>query len=45
MTVCGGAESAGQAMTLVKKIKPDVVLIDNNVGDAKGMDLIKKLQG
>src|SRR4051812_28769476 len=43
LAVCGGAESAADALAAVKKSKADVVVIDISLGDGSGLDLIKAL--
>ena len=43
LAVCGGAESMRDAMPLVRKLKPDVVVVDIALGDGSGLDLIKDL--
>src|SRR5262245_27213703 len=43
LAVCGGAESIDAALPLVRKLKPDVVLIDTSLGDGNGLDLIRQL--
>jgi len=43
LSVCGGCESAREVMVLVRKLKPDVVVIDIALGDGNGLDLIKEI--
>ncbi len=43
LTVCGSAESIAQTPPLVKKLKPDVVVVDISLSDGSGLDLIKQL--
>jgi DNA-binding NarL/FixJ family response regulator len=44
LEVCGGAESLKDATQMVKKLKPDVVVLDIALGDGSGLDLIKEIQ-
>jgi DNA-binding NarL/FixJ family response regulator len=44
LEVCGEAESAAQAITLVAKLKPDLVLTDISLTGASGLELIKDLR-
>ena len=41
LAVCGGAESIREATALIRKLKPDVVLVDITLSDGSGLDLIK----
>lgn len=43
LEVCGGAESLKDANSMVKKLKPDVVVLDIALGDGSGLDLIKEM--
>jgi DNA-binding NarL/FixJ family response regulator len=43
LSVCGGAESMREALPMVRKLKPDVVLVDITLGDGSGLDLIKSI--
>jgi DNA-binding NarL/FixJ family response regulator len=43
LSICGGAESARETMPLVRKLKPNVVVIDIALGDGSGLDLIKEI--
>lgn len=43
LSICGGAESMREAMPLIRKLKPDVVVIDIALGDGSGLDLIKEV--
>lgn len=43
LSVCGGAESAREAAAAIKKLKPDVVVVDIALGETSGLDLIKEL--
>jgi DNA-binding NarL/FixJ family response regulator len=43
LEVCGGAESLTEAGPMVKKLKPDVVVLDIALGDGSGLDLIKEV--
>src|SRR5271169_477993 len=43
LTVVGGAESMEQALSVIAKLKPDVVIIDIALGDRSGLELIKQL--
>lgn len=44
LAVCGEAESAAQALSLVGKLKPDLVLTDISLAGRNGLELIKDLQ-
>ena len=44
LAVCGEADTAGQAMNLIGKCKPDLVLADITLPDKSGLELIKDLQ-
>ena len=41
--VCGTAESIEEALTKLRKLKADVVIVDISLGDGSGLDLIAKL--
>ena len=43
--VCGEAADAAEAMRLVDKTKPDLVIVDISLGQTNGIDLIKTLCG
>jgi len=43
LEVCGEAESAAQALSLVEKLKPDLVLTDISLTGRSGLELIKDL--
>src|SRR5215204_4640970 len=43
LAVCGSTESVQQALPLVKKLRPDVVVVDISLGDGSGLELIKQL--
>ena len=43
LEVCGQAESAAQALSLVEKLKPDLVLTDISLTGRNGLELIKDL--
>jgi DNA-binding NarL/FixJ family response regulator len=43
LAVCGHAESAAQAVSLVEKLKPDLVLTDISLAGRNGIELIKDL--
>ncbi|MDD4954029.1 MAG: response regulator [Candidatus Omnitrophica bacterium] len=40
-----GATSADEAMQLVEKEKPHLVLLDIRLGEASGIDVLKKIKG
>jgi DNA-binding NarL/FixJ family response regulator len=42
-TVCGGFESAAEALAATRDLKPDVAVVDLSLGDASGLELIKHL--
>jgi DNA-binding NarL/FixJ family response regulator len=44
LSVCGEAATAAQAMELVGKLKPDLVLADISLADKNGIELIKDIQ-
>ncbi len=44
LEVCGEAESASQALSLVEKLKPDLVLTDIALTGRSGLELIKDLR-
>ncbi len=44
LLVCGEAENAFQALELVGKLKPDLVLADITLPDKSGLELIKDIQ-
>jgi DNA-binding NarL/FixJ family response regulator len=44
LEVCGEAESAAQALSLVEKLKPDLVLTDISLAGRNGIELIKDLR-
>ena len=44
LEVCGGAESAAQALGLVERLKPDLVLTDISLTGRNGLELIKDLR-
>lgn len=43
LEVCGTAASFEEAQTSVAEMQPDVVLVDLNLGDGNGLDLIREL--
>ncbi len=43
LEVCGEAESAGQALSLAEKLKPDLVVTDISLAGRNGLELIKDL--
>jgi DNA-binding NarL/FixJ family response regulator len=43
LEVCGQAESAAEALSLVAKLKPDLVLVDISLPGSNGLELIKDL--
>ena len=44
LVVCGEAESAGEALELVKSEVPDVAVIDISLKDSDGLDLIRRIR-
>ena len=44
LKVCAEADSIPQALQVVEKEKPDLVLVDISLGDASGIDLIRQLK-
>jgi DNA-binding NarL/FixJ family response regulator len=43
LTVCGEAETAGQALDAVANLKPDLVLVDMTLPGRNGIELIKDI--
>jgi DNA-binding NarL/FixJ family response regulator len=43
LEVCGDAESLKDASAMLRKVKPDVVVLDIALGDGSGLDLIKEI--
>ena len=44
LSVCGSASGAAQALEVLAKTEPDLVILDLSLGDESGLDLIKTLQ-
>lgn len=44
LTVCGEADTAGQALDLVPACKPDLLIADISLPDKNGLELIKDLR-
>lgn len=44
LEVCGEAESVPEAISLVKKLKPDLVVTDISLKEKDGLELIKSLR-
>ena len=44
LSVCGGAESIQEALSMVAKVKPDIVVVDMVLGEENGLRLIPELQ-
>ncbi len=44
-SVCGEAETAEEAINLVRVLSPDLVIVDLSLKDEDGMELVKKLSG
>ena len=42
--VCGQAASASEALTLIPRLKPDLVIVDLTLAQSSGIDLIKDLE-
>lgn len=42
-TVCGEAESVGEALDAIERCKPDVTLVDLDLKNSDGMDLIRQI--
>jgi len=42
-TVTGTAQSADQALQLARKLKPDVALVDVEVGEESGFEIVRRL--
>ena len=45
MLVCGEAENAPQAMSAVRKLAPDLALVDITLPGRSGLELVKRPQG
>jgi DNA-binding NarL/FixJ family response regulator len=43
LVVCGDAESRAQALQLVAQTRPDIVLLDLNLEDSQGVDVVKDI--
>lgn len=44
LEVCGGAETAPDALRQIEKLKPDVAIIDISLKDGSGIELIKNIK-
>jgi DNA-binding NarL/FixJ family response regulator len=44
LEVCGEADNEEQAITLVKQLKPDLVLVDISLKSGHGLELIKRIR-
>lgn len=44
LTVAGEADTAGEALDLVSRVKPDLLLVDISLPDKNGLELIKDVQ-
>ena len=44
LAVCGEAANAGEALDVVRKIKPDLVIVDLSLPGAHGLELIKNIR-
>ena len=44
LTVCGEADSAHQALALLRTLKPDLAVIDVSLADRNGIDLLKDVK-
>ena len=44
LSVVGGAETAEQAIRLVRQLRPDVVVVDIILGEGSGLDLIRQIR-
>jgi len=44
MTSCGEAEDASEALRQIKKLKPDVVIVDIRLKDSDGLELVKTIK-
>lgn len=45
LSVCGDAVSVTDALPLVEKAKPDVILLDLSLQNSNGLELVKELRG
>jgi DNA-binding NarL/FixJ family response regulator len=43
LAICGTAESVQDAVAQLRRLKPDVAIVDISLGDGSGLDLIAKL--
>ncbi len=44
LMVCGSAENASQALESIKKLQPDIAIVDLSLGGMHGIDLIKNIK-
>jgi DNA-binding NarL/FixJ family response regulator len=44
LAVCGEAEDAPTALSLINRLKPDLVILDISLKRSSGLDLLKRLQ-
>ena len=44
LVVCGEAEAWRQALKMVQSLQPDIVLLDLNLSDGNGWDLLRQLK-
>lgn len=44
LQVCGGAETAPEALQQIEKLKPDVAIVDISLKDGSGIELIKNIK-
>ena len=44
LEVCGQAESAEEALTMIEKLQPDVAVVDISLPGMSGLELIKHMQ-
>ena len=44
MTVCGEAEDADQALEQVRKLNPDIAIIDVSLKESNGLELVKQIK-
>jgi DNA-binding NarL/FixJ family response regulator len=44
LVVCGSAASPAEALEAIRRLEPDLVIIDLSLGDESGLDLIKEIK-
>ena len=44
LTVCGEAADAGQTLTAIAELKPDMAIVDLSMKDTHGLDLVQNIR-